>query len=375
MLVHCPHGNLACDRQSGCDRRCDRGREAMSSRTLGVLVVGALLAVAVSVVTPAVATGPSASSSTADLSKIKHVVVIMQENRSFDSYFGTYPGADGIPMKNGMPTVVRPDRDDRQVRQAVRRSRRRQRRRPARPEQRHRRHQRRQDGRLRQTRRATRTKGCADPTNPACTNSTTPDVMGYHTQSDIPNYWSYAQQLRAAGPHVRTERVVEPARAPVQVSEWSALCTQHDNPSSCIERAAGDPACRPTSADARAHGAAAADPDLRVDRPDLPPPQAPGPVGLLRRRAAPSPTARTTPRVAARPCNRTPRTPGIWNPLPYFDTVRDDGQLGNIQSIDQLLQRGASKARCPRCRGSFPPARSANTRPRPSATGSPTSRA
>src|SRR5512133_1583802 len=29
--------------------------------------------------------------------KIKHVIVIMQENRSFDSYFGTYPGADGIP--------------------------------------------------------------------------------------------------------------------------------------------------------------------------------------------------------------------------------------------------------------------------------------
>ena len=29
--------------------------------------------------------------------KIQHVIVIMQENRSFDSYFGTYPGADGIP--------------------------------------------------------------------------------------------------------------------------------------------------------------------------------------------------------------------------------------------------------------------------------------
>ena len=28
---------------------------------------------------------------------IQHVVVIMQENRSFDSYFGTYPGANGIP--------------------------------------------------------------------------------------------------------------------------------------------------------------------------------------------------------------------------------------------------------------------------------------
>ncbi len=29
--------------------------------------------------------------------EIRHVVVIMMENRSFDSYFGTFPGADGIP--------------------------------------------------------------------------------------------------------------------------------------------------------------------------------------------------------------------------------------------------------------------------------------
>src|SRR5512135_315343 len=41
--------------------------------------------------------------------KIKHVVVIMQENRSFDEYFGTYPGAEGIPMQNGVPTVCVPD--------------------------------------------------------------------------------------------------------------------------------------------------------------------------------------------------------------------------------------------------------------------------
>jgi len=37
--------------------------------------------------------------------KIKHVVIVMQENRSFDSYFGTYPGADGIPMDRGEPLV------------------------------------------------------------------------------------------------------------------------------------------------------------------------------------------------------------------------------------------------------------------------------
>jgi phospholipase C len=29
--------------------------------------------------------------------KIKHIIVVMQENRSFDSYFGTFPGADGLP--------------------------------------------------------------------------------------------------------------------------------------------------------------------------------------------------------------------------------------------------------------------------------------
>ena len=37
--------------------------------------------------------------------KIRHVVVIMQENRSFDSYFGTFPGADGIPMRTGSRRV------------------------------------------------------------------------------------------------------------------------------------------------------------------------------------------------------------------------------------------------------------------------------
>ena len=44
----------------------------------------------------------------AGIHKIKHVIVIEQENRSFDSYFGTYPGADGIPMQNGQPTVCVP---------------------------------------------------------------------------------------------------------------------------------------------------------------------------------------------------------------------------------------------------------------------------
>jgi phospholipase C len=160
----------------------------------------------------------------AGIHKIKHVIVIQQENRSFDSYFGTYPGADGIPMKNGVPTVCVPDPQTGQcvapyvdhadvngggphsapnatddinggqmngfIGQA-------------------------ESGR----------KGCLDPTDPACTNSATPDVMGYHTQSDIPNYWTYAKDF------VLQDHMFEPNASwslPSHlflVSEWSAYCT------------------------------------------------------------------------------------------------------------------------------------------------------
>src|SRR5258707_4517736 len=41
--------------------------------------------------------------------KIKHVIIVMQENRSFDSYFGTFPGTDGIPVRDGVPTVCVPN--------------------------------------------------------------------------------------------------------------------------------------------------------------------------------------------------------------------------------------------------------------------------
>jgi phospholipase C len=34
---------------------------------------------------------------------IKHFIVLMQENHSFDNYFGSYPGADGIPPGTCMP--------------------------------------------------------------------------------------------------------------------------------------------------------------------------------------------------------------------------------------------------------------------------------
>jgi len=38
------------------------------------------------------------------------------------------------------------------------------------------------------------------------------------------------------------------------------------------------------------------------------------------------------------PVNQNAKTPGIWNPLPYFDTVKQDGQLANITNVDNYYK-------------------------------------
>ena len=46
----------------------------------------------------------------AGIRNLDHLVFVVQENRSFDHYFGTFPGADGIPMDaDGDPNVCLPD--------------------------------------------------------------------------------------------------------------------------------------------------------------------------------------------------------------------------------------------------------------------------
>jgi uncharacterized protein (TIGR03437 family) len=42
------------------------------------------------------------------LQNIQHFVFIMQENRSFDHYFGTYPGAEGLPPNVCLPIALGP---------------------------------------------------------------------------------------------------------------------------------------------------------------------------------------------------------------------------------------------------------------------------
>jgi phospholipase C len=62
-----------------------------------------LLALLVALVaTPAAAAAPAASEPKPK-TPIEHFLFLMQENHSFDNYFGTYPGADGIPAGTCMP--------------------------------------------------------------------------------------------------------------------------------------------------------------------------------------------------------------------------------------------------------------------------------
>ena len=66
-------------------------------RALVGLAAAALLAQA------AVPGWAEAASEPAPRTPIRHFIMLMQENHSFDNYFGSYPGADGIPAGTCMP--------------------------------------------------------------------------------------------------------------------------------------------------------------------------------------------------------------------------------------------------------------------------------
>jgi phospholipase C len=275
-------------------------------------------------------TGDSTNAA-AGIHKIKHIVVIMQENRSFDTYFGAFPGADGIPMSNGSPSACLPDP---QTQQCVK---------PfldhadvngGGP------HGQnnatadidggKMDGFVAQVEGAR--KKCFDPNDPTCANSTVPDVMGYHTQSDIPNYWMYAKDF------VLQDHMFEPNASwslpehLFQVSEWSAHCTQHDNPGSCAN-ALQSPGTPPNGNSKKGRGEA----DPIYAWTDL---------TYLMHKAGVSwgyyvvsgsePDCQNDSALSCAPVKQNAKTPGIWNPLPYFDTVRSDVQLSNIQSVDRF---------------------------------------
>ena len=293
--------------------------------------------------------GTASTAAASGIGKIRHVVVIMQENRSFDTYFGTYPGADGIAMKDGQPVACLPnpaggcnkpfhdpadvngggphgqdaataDVDGGKM-----------------------------DGFL--TSAVNGAKGCADPNNPACTNGGGSDVLGWKDAREIPNYWAYAQNF------VLQDRMFEPNASwslpehLFMVSEWSALCSRAGDPMSCVNALQS-----PTNPDAKAKAkapakgkAAATTTTPATDAEGDPVAPITGPdyawtdlTYLLHKDNVPwgyyvvagtEPDCQNDASVSCAPVKQDAKTPGIWNPLPYFDTVRQDGQEGNIQSV------------------------------------------
>jgi phospholipase C len=266
--------------------------------------------------------------------KIKHVIVIEQENRSFDSYFGTYPGADGIPMQNGAPTVCVPsptggctspyhDSADvngggpHNVRNAAADV-----------------NNGAMDGFIKSA--ANAKKGCLNPTDPACTNSSTPDVMGYHTAAEIPNYWTYAQDFAL------DDHMFEPVHSwslpdhLYLVSGWSAICS-NPSPSSCQNEIQGPytPAQMQRYVDQALQTGTADVTDAWTDL-----------TWLLYNKHVPwayyvqtgnQPDCENDAAETCAPVKQNYLTPGIWNPLPIFEDVQKDHQLRNIEPLDNYF--------------------------------------
>jgi phospholipase C len=270
--------------------------------------------------------------------KIKHVIVVMQENRSFDSYFGTYPGAAGIPMKNGVPTVcvpmkgkacVRPYHDRYDVngggphglRNAVADISRGK-----------------MNGFINQRNAAT--AKCTNPNDPACRLGS-PDVMGYHTAAEIPNYWAYAKNF------VLADHMFEPVKSwslpqhLYMVSGWSAKC-KSPLPMSCTNQISG-PWNPSQFGSAVTKELATGQTSINLAWTDI--------TYLLYLhhvswayyvQGGTQPDCTNDTALTCSSVLQNAKTPGIWNPLPLFTDVHADHQLQNIQALQSYY--AAAKA-------------------------------
>jgi phospholipase C len=250
-----------------------------------------------------------APSAVSGLQKIKHVIIIMQENRSFDSYFGTYPGADGFPRQNGKIAVCVPDP---RIKHCVR---------PfhdTRSLQGH--------GGLHNTsadawldiNRGKMNGFLMRPYMQNCGNCTLtrPFAMGYRTRREIPNYWTLAHRYVLAD-HLFAPNIGWSLPAHLySVSGWSAKCAT-TAPSSCVRqvsgRNGGPYSWTPLTYLLHKHHVSWS---YYVDR------------GL-------SPDCPVQDRCKL--THLSPRTASIWNPLPAFTTTTSTHQRKNIKAATQFF--------------------------------------
>ncbi len=264
--------------------------------------------------------------------KIKHVIIIMQENRAFDEYFGTYPGVDGIPMNsNGTPAVCVPDPvsglclapyhdsndsnyggphgeyDSIADIDAGR-----------------------MDGFLRQ-----QLEGIKNACNQTSNSSNcmsqlaTVDAIGYHDRREIPNYWAYADNFVLQDHMFESGGTWSLPQHLFIVSAWSAVCNSTD-PMSCVNELQG-----PDRLILAANGTPTTVPNYAWT--DI--------TYLLHMKQiswAYYLDEGDQPDCAndAMFCEAQPQrvgVPQIWNPLPWFVTVNQDNETANIQSLDNYF--------------------------------------
>ncbi len=276
------------------------------------------------------------------IKKIEHVIVIVQQNRSFDNYFGSFPGAEGIPMKNGIPTVclpnpaggpcVRPARDSSNYSvgglhgysAAV------------------------ADinggkmdgflGQLNNPAKCRRNPGASE----CVPGARASDAIGYHDYHEIPNYWAYARNF------VLQDRMFAsslswggPTGNLFMVSGWSARCRDRNNPMSCESAVETNPE-NPGIAAGGAGGETGAVGAPRYPWTDIT--YLLHKAGVSWAQYAFTGTEADCSRYAAEflpSCAKGgagPKTPDRWSTLAYFETVRDNGQLENIQSIGRFYE-------------------------------------
>jgi phospholipase C len=175
---------------------------------------------------------------------------------------------------------------------------------------------------------------CKPPLTSACRVSWTPDVMGYHTAAEIPNYWAYARNFALDDDMFEPVSSWSMAAHLDLVSAWSARC-RNRSPMSChndiwpyklpeFDQAVEELATGTTTID--------------LAWTDI--------TWLLHAQHVSwayyvqkgiEPDCEDDSAITCRPVKQAPRTPGMWNPLPLFGDVQEDHQLQNIRDLSRYF--------------------------------------
>jgi phospholipase C len=191
------------------------------------------------------------------------------------------------------------------------------------------------DGFSRERARARRT--CIAPDDPACKIGAVPDVMGYHTAAEIPNYWAYARNF------VLQDHMFEPVKSwslpdhLYMVSAWSAKCATR-SPMSCQNAIIG-----PYQVGEFNHAVkqmlATGTTSIDLAWTDI--------TWLLHAahvswsyfvQSGTQPDCANDSFETCQPVPQNARTPGIWNPLPLFGDVQQDQQAENVRSLQSYYR-------------------------------------